>query len=93
LCTCIIRQANSRAGHAERATTAASDLRGHWVHGPAIAVTGLTVTYFPTLSPTWVQVVFVPIVKKDSDRVPVAEAVEKLAAALKGANIRYKVRH
>lgn len=39
-----------------------------------------------------VQVVFVPIVRKETDRPAVNEAVDKLHAALKGAGIRCKVR-
>ena len=39
------------------------------------------------------QVVIVPIVKKEVQRVAVAEAAAKLQQALKGAGIRVKVRH
>jgi uncharacterized protein YqgV (UPF0045/DUF77 family) len=37
-------------------------------------------------------VVIVPIVKKDTDRAAVNEAVDKLTAALKQAGVRVKVR-
>jgi hypothetical protein len=39
-----------------------------------------------------VQVVIVPITKKDTDRASVMAAVDKLHAALKAAGIRVKVR-
>ncbi|KXZ49690.1 hypothetical protein GPECTOR_20g547 [Gonium pectorale] len=43
----------------------------------------------PRLAP--VQVVIIPIVKKEEDRVPVGEAAQRLAAAAKAAGIRVKV--
>ncbi|KAG2438265.1 hypothetical protein HYH02_010963 [Chlamydomonas schloesseri] len=43
----------------------------------------------PRLAP--VQVVIIPIVKKEEDRVPVNEAAAKLAAAAKAAGIRVKI--
>lgn len=41
--------------------------------------------------PRCAQVVIVPIVKKEADRVPVSQAAEKLAEAAKAAGIRVKV--
>jgi hypothetical protein len=45
------------------------------------------------LSAVSVQVVIVPIVRKETDRPAVNEAADKLHAALKGAGIRCKVRY
>lgn len=44
----------------------------------------------PNIAP--IQVVIVPIVRKEADRAAVNEAADKLAAALKAADIRNKVR-
>lgn len=44
----------------------------------------------PNIAP--IQVVVVPIVRKEADRAAVNEAADKLAAALKAAGIRNKVR-
>lgn len=43
----------------------------------------------PNIAP--IQVVIVPIVKKDTDRASVSEAVDKLCGALKAAGVRVKV--
>jgi len=45
----------------------------------------------PPLTPLPPQVVIVPIVKKDTDRASVSEAVDKLCGALKAAGVRVKV--
>lgn len=49
----------------------------------------LALTVCPPSPPP--QVVIVPIVKKDTDRASVSEAVDKLCGALKAAGIRVKV--